>query len=71
MRVYGNIFREFQDKTIISSIHRLHLLPLFHKIYFFSNGQIIASGSLNELLTQCPEFQELWRQYNDHNEEIS
>ncbi|KKR07422.1 MAG: hypothetical protein UT35_C0025G0001, partial [Candidatus Yanofskybacteria bacterium GW2011_GWD1_39_16] len=31
----------------------------------------IASGSLNELLTQCPEFQELWRQYNDHNEEIS
>ena len=71
MRVYGNIFREFQDKTIVSSIHRLHLLPLFHKIYFFSNGQIIASGSLNELLTQCPEFQELWRQYNDHNEEIS
>ena len=71
MRGYGNIFREFQDKTIISSIHRLHLLPLFHKIYFFSNGQIIASGSLNELLTQCPEFQELWRQYNDHNEEIS
>jgi len=71
MRVYGNIFREFQDKTIVSSIHRLHLLPLFHKIYFFSNGQIIASGSLNELLMQCPEFQELWRQYNDHNEEIS
>ena len=71
MRVYGNIFREFQDKTIVSSIHRLHLLPLFHKIYFFSNGQIIASGSLNELLMKCPEFQELWRQYNDHNEEIS
>ena len=71
MRVYGNIFREFQDKTIVSSIHRLHLLPLFHKIYFFSNGQIIASGSLNELLMQCPEFQELWRQYNDHNEEVS
>ena len=32
MKVYRNIFREFREKTIISSIHRLHLLPLFHKM---------------------------------------
>jgi len=71
MKVYGNIFREFYDKTIVSSIHRLHLLPLFNRIYFFSNGQIIASGSLSELLNQCLEFQELWRQYNEHKEEAT
>lgn len=65
MKVYRNIFRDFQDKTIISSIHRLHLLPLFHQVYMFSDGKIIASGRLDELLTNCPEFQELWRQYHE------
>lgn len=71
MKVYRNIFREFQDKTIISSIHRLHLLPLFHCIYMFSDGQIIASGNLGELLTQCPKFQELWKQYHEQKQGVA
>jgi ATP-binding cassette, subfamily B, bacterial len=66
MKVYRNIFREFSDKTVISSIHRLHLLPLFHEIYVFSGGRMVASGSLQDLLTHNPEFQELWRQYHEH-----
>ncbi|MCR4279467.1 MAG: ABC transporter ATP-binding protein/permease [Candidatus Zambryskibacteria bacterium] len=69
MRVYRNIFREFQDKTIVSSVHRLHLLPMFDHIYMFSGGRIIASGTLQELLTTCPEFQELWHQYHEHKDE--
>jgi len=69
MRVYQNIFREFQNKTIISSIHRLHLLSLFHKIYVFSDRRIVASGTLEYLQANCPEFQELLRQYNKHKEE--
>ncbi|MDO8589943.1 MAG: ABC transporter ATP-binding protein [bacterium] len=70
MRVYRNIFREFRDKTIVSSVHRLHLLPLFHEIYIFSGGRIIASGTLENLLTDCPEFQELWQEYHEHREEV-
>ncbi len=66
MKVYGNIFREFKDKTIISSIHRLHLLPMFDNIYMFSDGKIIASGNLGEMLATCPEFQELWQHYHKH-----
>lgn len=69
MRVYRNIFREFRDKTIISSIHRLHLLPMFDKIYMFCGGRIVASGTLQDLLATCPEFQELWRQYHEHKDE--
>jgi ATP-binding cassette subfamily B protein len=65
MRIYQNIFREFNDKTVISSIHRLHLLPLFHRICFMSDGEIVASGNLNELLTNCSEFQGLWQQYHE------
>ena len=69
MKVYRNIFREFREKTIISSVHRLHLLPLFDRIYVFSDGQISASGTLSDLLTQCSEFQELWQQYHERQEE--
>lgn len=61
MRVYQNIFREFEGKTIISTIHRLHLLPLFSKIYFFDGGRIIGSGTLHELLSSNQQFQDLWQ----------
>lgn len=69
MAVYKNIFTRFQDKTIISSIHRLHLLPMFEKIYLFNEGKIIASGSLSELLISSPEFLELWKMYHEHKGE--
>src|SRR3989344_1971721 len=35
LQIYQNIFNAFKGKTIISSIHRLHLLPLFDTIFFF------------------------------------
>lgn len=69
MRVYQNIFREFAGKTIISSIHRLHLLALFDRICFMKDGQIIASGNLSDLLLICPEFQGLWQQYHSRHHE--
>ncbi len=58
--IYDNIFKEFKDKTIISSIHKLHLLPMFDTIYFFSNGKIIAQGSFNKLLNTSEEFRDMW-----------
>jgi len=65
-RIYASIFKAFTDKVIISSIHHLHLLPLFDKIYMFDDGQIEASGTFKELLTNCSEFQKIWREYNKH-----
>jgi len=58
--VYQNIFREFKGKTIISTIHQLHLLPLFDRICVFDKGEIVASGTLSELLSSCPKFVSLW-----------
>lgn len=60
MKVYKNILQEFAGKSIISSIHRLHLLPLFDRICMFDGGKIIASGTFEELLTSCPKFFSLW-----------
>ncbi len=62
LAIYENIFKKFDDKTIISSTHRLHLLRLFDYIYLFSRGEIIAQGNLETMLTQA-EFKELWDNY--------
>ncbi len=64
LAIYQNIFREFPDKTIISSVHKLHLLSMFDVIYFFDDGKIIASGTFDELLLNCPRFVEMWQKYN-------
>lgn len=63
MRIYEKIFKEFRGKSIVSSIHRLHLLPLFDRIYMFDEGEVIGSGTLNELYASCPQFAELWKKY--------
>jgi ATP-binding cassette, subfamily B, bacterial len=64
MNIYKNIFALSAGKTVISSIHRLHLLPLFDTIYYFEKGQIIASGTLGEMLERSPQFRKLWDKYH-------
>jgi ATP-binding cassette subfamily B protein len=63
LEIYRNIFRKFRDKTIISSVHRLHMLKLFDKIYVFDNGRIVASGTFERLKQKSPEFRELLKKY--------
>jgi ATP-binding cassette subfamily B protein len=63
MRVYRKIFAGFAGKTIISCVHRLHLLRLFDRICFFDEGRIVSVESVEELLRECPEFQALWTEY--------
>lgn len=58
--VYQNIFREFKDKTVISTVHQLHLLPLFDRVCVFDKGQIVGSGTISELQANCPTFIALW-----------
>jgi len=71
MLVYKNIFDGFKGKTIVSSVHRLHLLPLFDRVCFFEDGMIIATGTVADLLKTCPSFQRLWAQYAEHQNENS
>lgn len=63
LRIFQNIFREFEKKSVIASVHRLHLLRLFDEIYFFKDGEVIASGTFNKLLKSSPEFNEIWDKY--------
>ncbi len=51
-KIYQNIFHAYPEKTIVAAIHKLHLLPMFEKIYVFSDGKISESGSFDELIEQ-------------------
>jgi len=62
LKIHENVFKEFKNKTIISSIHRLHLLEKFDYIYFFEKGKIIAEGNLRKIKTN-PQFKILWDKY--------
>ncbi len=64
LTIYQNIFHEFKEKSIIASVHRLHLLSLFDTIYYFKSGKIIAFGTLEGLLRTSQEFRESWERYH-------
>jgi ATP-binding cassette subfamily B protein len=59
--IYEGLFSAFADKAIISSIHRLHLLPRFDYVYVLHQGRIVAEGSFEQLRDTDPHFREMWR----------
>lgn len=63
IKIHENIFKEFENKTIISSIHRLHLLDKFDYIYLFEKGKVIAQGTFAELKKNS-KFKLMWSRYN-------
>lgn len=63
--IYEGLFQTFSDKAIISSIHRLHLLPRFDYVYVLDQGRIAAEGTFDELLHNSPIFHDLWRHQKD------
>ncbi|MBP6925688.1 MAG: ABC transporter ATP-binding protein [Candidatus Pacebacteria bacterium] len=69
MAIYQSIFKELPDTTIVSTIHRLHLLLQFDRIYQFENGKVIASGTLKEMM-KTPKFKTLWDDYHKNQESV-
>jgi len=59
--IYEGLFKVFSDKAIVSSMHRLHLLPRFDHIYILEQGRIADEGSFSYLRDNSVIFQELWK----------
>lgn len=59
-RIYDQLFADFQDKAVVSALHRLHLLPRFDHIYLLDNGRIVDQGSFDELSLRSSAFQDMW-----------
>ena len=60
LAIYRELLREFADKAVVSTLHRLHLLPLFDYIYIMQEGKIIEEGSFPDLFGRSTIFQEMW-----------
>jgi ABC-type multidrug transport system fused ATPase/permease subunit len=62
-RIYDGVLAALTDACVISSIHRLHLLPRFDTIVLLDAGRVVDAGSLDDLLARQPLFAEMWRGY--------
>lgn len=62
-QIYDGVFAALGDACVVSSIHRLHLLPRFDTVVLLHEGRVRATGTFEELLAREPLFAELWRGY--------
>ncbi len=60
LMIYERLFTAYADKAILSTLHRLHLLPKFDYIYILDQGKVKAEGSFDELMEQSALFREMW-----------
>lgn len=58
--IYHKLLGEFADKAVVSTLHRLHLLPMFDYIYILRNGRIVDEGSFVQLRQNSTVFGEMW-----------
>jgi ATP-binding cassette, subfamily B, bacterial len=58
--IYENLFRRFADRAVVSSLHKLYLLPMFDEAYVFRDGKVIARGTPQELLGEGGVLHPLW-----------
>ena len=62
-QIYEGVLGAMPDACVVSSIHRLHLLPRFDTVVLLHEGRTVDAGSLDELLARQPRFAEMWRGY--------
>src|SRR5690606_18372242 len=48
-----------RDKTVVCVAHRLSTIRQSDVIHFVVDGEIAASGTFDELLSNCPEFKKM------------
>lgn len=61
VQIYNKLFKEFKDKAVLSTLHRLHLLTKFDYVYILQDGRIIDEGTFKHLKENSAVFQELWK----------
>lgn len=68
-RIFRRMFADFADKTIIATLHRLHLLPMFDRIIFLDQGRITADLPARDALSQPGPIRALYAAYQMGNSE--
>lgn len=61
--ILTNVIKAFSTTTMLITLHRLHLLPIFDRIIMLGKTGIIADGSSKVLLSEPGPVQNLWKSY--------
>lgn len=69
--IYHNMLSQFSDKVVVSTLHRLHLLPMFDYIYILRDGRVVDEGTFVDLRQRSVIFGEMWAHQKEvmHTEE--
>jgi ATP-binding cassette, subfamily B, bacterial len=59
-QVYQNLFAAFENKAVVSSLHRLHLLTYFDYVYILRDGTVVDEGPFEDLRRYSLVFKEMW-----------
>jgi ABC-type multidrug transport system fused ATPase/permease subunit len=63
-RIYQNLLTAFPDICLISSIHRLHMLPLFDQVIVMDHGQIVQHGPVGQVIEESGLLRDLVTAYH-------
>ncbi len=66
LEIHDQIFKDFSEMTLIASVHKPYLLKYFPRIIVIDGGRVVGSGSVEQLLSSCPEFQALYANQNQN-----
>jgi ABC-type multidrug transport system fused ATPase/permease subunit len=58
--ITANLLDELSGSCIVSSVHRLHLLPHFDTVVLMADGKVVDAGPLEHLLARQLRFRALW-----------
>ena len=67
--VYDAIFAAFPNAAVVSSVHRLHLLPRFARVVLMEQGRVLDAGTVEELAARQPLFRALLEHSRQEEEE--
>ncbi len=62
-KIFENVFTHFKNKTIVATLHRLHLLPEFDRIIYLEKGRITSDLPSAEALTVPGPIRDLYKSY--------
>lgn len=65
LAIYENIFAAYPRATIVSSIHRLHLLKRFDRVVVMDKGHVVQVGTPAELEAAPGLLRDLMSRYSD------
>ena len=63
MLIFERLFKLLDQRCVVSSLHRLHLVRLFDYVYVMKQAKIVEEGTFADLCTRGGEFARLWAVY--------